>query len=475
MRVRLVALSALLVLALPSVASAWTWPVDGPVLRPFSFGSDPYAAGQHRGIDIGAPSGMPVVAAAGGVVSFAGTVPNGGKTVTIQTPTGYAVTLVHLGSILVLRGTTVEEGATVGTVGPSGVPDVAEPYVYLGIRVASDDQGYVDPLLFLPPRAAPPVSPAPAADPPAEPASESSGGEATAPPVAAEPPPAPTTDASGATEAGSSTADTSSGADEESATAQEPAGKPVPDARPDAGAEQPPVTVPAAAEAPASPAAAAPPVAEAPSGDVSSDSASAAPVEGPEGGRTVAALPAESGTALGRHSRTGVSTAAGLAQSGMSAALGARVTQLEHHAAPADATQKRRLQTAAATTPSPEGAVQAPRRELRDRRPDRADTTATGGADATARGESNAGVATGMSLRDGLWIAAALVAALAAALGIRRRRRRPGAAPTGAGAPRMMVLVGGSGHAADARRVDRQQEAADAAPAPLEHDERLAA
>ena len=477
MRVRLVALSALLVLALPSVASAWTWPVDGPVLRPFSFGGDPYAAGQHRGIDIGAPSGMPVVAAAGGVVSFAGTVPNGGKTVTIQTPTGYAVTLVHLGSILVLRGTTVEEGATVGTVGPSGVPDVAEPYVYLGIRVASDDQGYVDPLLFLPPRAAPPVSPAPAADPPAEPASESSGGEATAPPVAAEPPPAPTTDASGATEAGSGTADTSSGAGEEPATAQEPAGTPVPDARPDAGAEQPPVTVPAAEEAPSSPAAAAPPVAESPAGDVSSDSASAAPVAGPEGGRAVAVLPAESGTALGGHSRTGVSTAAGLAQSGMSAAPGARVTPVEHHATPAEATQKRRARTAAATTPSPEGAVvQAPRQELvRDRRPDRADTTATGGADATARGESNAGVATGMSLRDGLWIAAALVAALAAALGIRRRRRRPGAAPTGAGAPRMMVLVGGSGHAADARRVDRQQEAADAAPAPLEHDERLAA
>src|SRR5205085_1555036 len=132
----------------PSAASAWTWPVEGPVLRPFVFGADPYAAGQHRGIDIGSPSGTPVAAAAGGTVTFAGTVPNGGKTVTIQTPTGYAVTLVHLGSIRVLRGTAIEEGATVGTVGPSGVPDVAEPYVYLGIRVASDDQGYLDPLLF---------------------------------------------------------------------------------------------------------------------------------------------------------------------------------------------------------------------------------------------------------------------------------------------------------------------------------------
>src|ERR671935_194851 len=175
----LAALAAALVLA--PHAAAWSWPVDGPVLRPFSFGSDPYAAGQHRGIDIGAPAGTPVRAAAGGLVSFAGTVPNGGKTVTIQTSTGYAVTLVHLGSIRVLRGTTVEEGATVGTVGPSGVPDIPEPYVYLGIRVASDDQGYVDPLLFLPPRAVPPASPAPAAEPPAEPAGETSRGEGPAP------------------------------------------------------------------------------------------------------------------------------------------------------------------------------------------------------------------------------------------------------------------------------------------------------
>src|SRR2546421_5758623 len=245
MRVRLAALSALVVLALPPVASAWTWPVDGPVLRPFSFGSDPYAAGQHRGIDIGAPSGTPVLAAAGGVVSFAGTVPNGGKTVTIQTSTGYAVTLVHLGSIRVLRGTTVDEGAAVGTVGPSGVPDVAEPYVYLGIRVASDDQGYVDPLLFLPHRPAPPASPESASDPPSEPAGEALGGEAPAPPPAVEPPSEPAADGSGAPAAG----EASSGAGEEPGTTQEPAGTTAPDARPAAGGvEQPAVPVPAGEE-----------------------------------------------------------------------------------------------------------------------------------------------------------------------------------------------------------------------------------
>jgi len=131
-------------------------------LRPFSFDhAHPYAGGQHRGVDLGAPSGSPVLAPAEGVVSFAGTVPTGGKTVSIQTPFGYTATLVHLGSIGVTRGTLVGEASVVGSVGPSGVVELTEPYVYFGARVTSDPQGYVDPLSLLPPRvmsAPPPVA-----------------------------------------------------------------------------------------------------------------------------------------------------------------------------------------------------------------------------------------------------------------------------------------------------------------------------
>ena len=48
---RFAVLLSLCAVALPvSAAGAWTWPVDGPVLRPFSFDrAHPYAAGQHRG------------------------------------------------------------------------------------------------------------------------------------------------------------------------------------------------------------------------------------------------------------------------------------------------------------------------------------------------------------------------------------------------------------------------------------------
>jgi murein DD-endopeptidase MepM/ murein hydrolase activator NlpD len=165
-------LLVLLLLLFVPAAAGWTWPVQGPVLQTFSFDpAHPYAAGQNRGIAIGAGDGATVLAPASGIVSFAGTVPTNGKTLTIQTPSGLAVSLTHLGSIEVARNASVDEGAAVGTVGPSGTPEFDVPYVHLGIRDAANDQGYLDPLAFLPvlapPVAAPTPAPAPAVDVPA--------------------------------------------------------------------------------------------------------------------------------------------------------------------------------------------------------------------------------------------------------------------------------------------------------------------
>jgi hypothetical protein len=90
----------LFVLVVPGRASGWSWPVDGPVLQPFAFDpAHPYAGGQHRGIDIGAAAGDPVRAPAGGVVSFAGTTPGNGFTLSLRTADGYTVSLTHLGSL----------------------------------------------------------------------------------------------------------------------------------------------------------------------------------------------------------------------------------------------------------------------------------------------------------------------------------------------------------------------------------------
>jgi hypothetical protein len=170
-------------------ALAWTWPVDGPVLRPFKLGDDPYAGGQHRGIDIGAALGTSVRAPAGGRISFAGTVPTSGKSVTIQTLHGYSVTLVQLGTIGVTRGAAVAEGAIVGTIGPSGEQGAAAPHVHLGVRLTSDPNGYLDPLRFLPTRPTVTPEPEPAPAPAPEPA-PAPAADAQVPP-AASPQPTP--------------------------------------------------------------------------------------------------------------------------------------------------------------------------------------------------------------------------------------------------------------------------------------------
>jgi pyruvate/2-oxoglutarate dehydrogenase complex dihydrolipoamide acyltransferase (E2) component len=185
---RRLALLVFVFLAWTPAAYAWSRPVEGPVLQPFAYDeAHPYAAGQHRGVDFGADAaGETVVAPAAGTVSFAGAVPTNGKSVTIETTDGYSVTLTHLGSIGVVEGATVAEQDAIGTVGPSGTPEVDGPYVHLGIRLTADQNGYVDPLSLLPPSV---ESGADQSEPPSVP---SSTGVASAPPVIKRKPMRPT-------------------------------------------------------------------------------------------------------------------------------------------------------------------------------------------------------------------------------------------------------------------------------------------
>jgi Peptidase family M23 len=190
-----IGLAVVFSLAVCGEAAAWSWPADGAVLRPFTLGADAYAGGQHRGVDVGGPDGSAVRAPASGVISFAGSLPTYGRGVTILTADGYAVTLVHLGTIGVAKGDTVSEGATVGTMGASGTPEQSVPSVHLGIRRASEEEGYVDPLGLLPPRGAaaptspPATAPSPAPVQAAPPVVTPQAPPPTAPPVSSSPPP----------------------------------------------------------------------------------------------------------------------------------------------------------------------------------------------------------------------------------------------------------------------------------------------
>ena len=80
---RLFAATVVLALMLADLAAAaWHPPVPGVVTRPFDLGSDPFEAGRHRGVDLGAAPGTTVRAPCAGPVAFAGTAGSSGRVVT---------------------------------------------------------------------------------------------------------------------------------------------------------------------------------------------------------------------------------------------------------------------------------------------------------------------------------------------------------------------------------------------------------
>lgn len=150
------AIAVLLTLTTPNGAAAadggtgaWPWPLLGAVITPYRNGSDRYAAGQHRGLDIAAPAGTQVRAIVDGRVSFAGALPDGGVTVTVRSRDGaYLVSSLHLASRTVARGESVAAGTVLGAVGTSGRRSAVVPHLHLSVRRA-EDRAYLDPMTLL--------------------------------------------------------------------------------------------------------------------------------------------------------------------------------------------------------------------------------------------------------------------------------------------------------------------------------------
>jgi hypothetical protein len=128
-------------------------PVEAPIVRPFSYAGSPFAAGLHRGIDLGVPPGAEVVAPCGGVVAYAG---DQGVTLVCA---GRRVTLLPLGEVGLRAGDRVAAGQPVGRVGRRGGRHAG---LHLGVRRAGDAFGYVDPEPLLRRAPSPPLGPAPA-------------------------------------------------------------------------------------------------------------------------------------------------------------------------------------------------------------------------------------------------------------------------------------------------------------------------
>jgi murein DD-endopeptidase MepM/ murein hydrolase activator NlpD len=98
----------------------------------------------HKGVDYAAPTGAPVVAAAGGVVASVTTDRANGRMVRLRHPSGYESYYLHLSGFAagLKAGTRVEQGDTIGFVGSSGLS--TGPHLHYGL---TKNGTFVNPLV----------------------------------------------------------------------------------------------------------------------------------------------------------------------------------------------------------------------------------------------------------------------------------------------------------------------------------------
>ncbi len=130
----------------PALPRGYGWPVAGDppeVLRAFDPPPRPWLPG-HRGVDLAAPAGAPVRAAAPGTVAFAGQVA-GRPVVSIEHPGGLRTTYEPV-TPTVQAGDAVEQGDLIGHLTRAGA-HCAGPCLHWGLR--SGAEHYLDPLLLI--------------------------------------------------------------------------------------------------------------------------------------------------------------------------------------------------------------------------------------------------------------------------------------------------------------------------------------
>ena len=126
------------------------WPVLAPLGDPFGPRGDRF----HAGLDLPTAQGTPVLAAAPGRVTWAGTRDGGwGMLVTVAHPGGVRTMYAHLSTVAVKLGDFVAGGTVIGSVGSTG--DATGPHLHFEVRV---DGAAYDPLRLLVPLPARTVS-----------------------------------------------------------------------------------------------------------------------------------------------------------------------------------------------------------------------------------------------------------------------------------------------------------------------------
>ena len=105
-------------------------PVDGNVSSRFGAGSR--GKGVHKGVDIVAPLGTPVVAPVGGHIRSVGEDARRGKFITVAHLHGVESHYYHLSEVAVRAGESIQTGEVLGAVGSSGVS--SGPHLHFEVR-----------------------------------------------------------------------------------------------------------------------------------------------------------------------------------------------------------------------------------------------------------------------------------------------------------------------------------------------------
>lgn len=140
------------ILPLPSDQFVLTSPF-GPRMSPFTRASD-----FHRGLDLAAPTGTPVYAAADGIVNFAGRVPLSrsvawwrfGNVVVVSHADRFLTIYAHCDATRVRTGERVRQGQVIATVGSSGWS--TNSHLHYEVRSNLEDPGQflpIDPRIYI--------------------------------------------------------------------------------------------------------------------------------------------------------------------------------------------------------------------------------------------------------------------------------------------------------------------------------------
>jgi len=111
------------------------WPVEGRLMSPFGGRTDPFSGegAIHTGVDLSAPQGTPVHAAADGIVVHAEWSNGYGRLVVVDHGNGLQTYYGHLSRFEVVNGQEIRRGDILGQSGSSG--RVTSPHLHYEVRM----------------------------------------------------------------------------------------------------------------------------------------------------------------------------------------------------------------------------------------------------------------------------------------------------------------------------------------------------